>query len=56
MDNIDLNSLLERNIISKEIETFLNNYNHRNNICKRGLYIYGDNGIGKTKFILNLLI
>ena len=55
MDNIDLNSILERNIISKEIETFLNNYNHRNNICKRGLYIYGDNGIGKTKFILNLL-
>ena len=55
MNNIDLNSILERNIISKEIETFLNNYNHRDNICKRGLYIYGDNGIGKTKFILNLL-
>lgn len=53
MDNIDLNSILERNSIANEIEEILNNFNTEK--YKRGIYIYGDSGIGKTKFILNLL-
>ncbi len=53
MDNIDFNSILNRNDIINQIEYFLNNFNKDNN--KRGIFIYGDSGIGKTKFVLNLL-
>ena len=35
------------------LEEILNNFNTEK--YKRGIYIYGDSGIGKTKFILNLL-
>ena len=57
MDNIDINSILERNNIVDKITNLLNNFedNIYNNKNKKGIYIYGDNGIGKTKFILNLL-
>ena len=54
MDGINLNSILQRIFITKNIQNDINDfYNNVNK--KRGIYVYGDNGIGKTKFILNLL-
>ena len=54
---IDYNTILNRNHtynnIKEELELF---ENEKNNITqKRGFYIYGDSGIGKTKFVESLL-
>jgi hypothetical protein len=54
MENLELNKILDRLDIEKNIEKILNNFSVNNNL-KKGIYIYGDNGIGKTKFICNLL-
>ena len=54
MDNLALNKILDRLDIEKNIEKILNNFSVNNNL-KKGIYVYGDNGIGKTKFICNLL-
>tara|TARA_X000000368_G_scaffold415541_1_gene407496 strand:- start:1368 stop:2690 length:1323 start_codon:yes stop_codon:yes gene_type:complete len=54
METIKLNDILERNDIELSIENILNNFN-KDEKYKRGIYIYGDSGIGKTKFIINLL-
>ena len=54
METIDLNTILERNHIEIEIKNILQNFN-KDDKYKRGIYIYGESGIGKTKFILNLL-
>ena len=57
MNSIDLNSILNRNKIYKELFDFLTIFkNNKNNVLtKRGIYIYGNPGIGKTTFIQNLL-
>merc|ERR1711991_879486 len=57
MDTIDLNKILNRNKIYDDIKSFLINFkNNKNNVLtKRGIYIYGNPGIGKTKFITDLL-
>ena len=54
METINLNEILERKQIEKDIENILNNFNIDEKY-KRSIYIYGDSGIGKTKFIINLL-
>ncbi len=54
METIKLNEILERKQIEKDIEYILNNFN-KDEKYKRGIYIYRDSGIGKTKFIINLL-
>lgn len=54
METIKLNDILERNEIEIDIENILKNFN-KDEKYKRGIYIYGDSGIGKTKFIINLL-
>ena len=54
MENINLNELLDRIKIENNIINILNNFNVSNNL-KKGIFIYGNNGIGKTKFIKNLL-
>ena len=54
MENINLNELLDRITIENNIINILNNFNVSNNL-KKGIFIYGNNGIGKTKFIKNLL-
>ncbi len=56
MDTIDLNSILERNNISTEISNFLENFkkNKNNLTIKRGIYIYGPTGSGKTYFVNSL--
>ena len=57
MNNIDLNLILNRNKIKQDIINLLNNFkNNKNNFnVKRGIYIYGSAGIGKTIFINNIL-
>ena len=57
MNSIDLNLILNRNEIYKEIYDFLTIFkNNKNNVLtKRGIYIYGNPGIGKTTFVQNLL-
>ena len=66
MEFLDLNSILDRNKIYKEIKWFLtnffennNNNNNNNNsenlLKKRGIFLSGPAGSGKTTFIFNLL-
>ena len=57
MQNIDYDELLDRKIYKEQIIDFLNNFdkNKTQLIEKRGLYLSGEPGIGKTQFICNLL-
>ena len=57
MDTIDLNSILQRNNIKLEITKFLQNFekNKHDLTIKRGIYLYGPTGSGKTYFINSLL-
>ena len=57
MDTIDLNSILDRNNIISDITNFLNYFEKNKNdlTIKRGIYIYGPTGSGKTYFISSLL-
>ena len=49
-----LNSVLERETIRKQIEEFLRDFNSKN-ISKKGVYVYGTPGSGKTQFVRELL-
>ena len=53
--NID--TILSRDKISSSIKTFLNNFenNKQDLLLKRGIYLYGHPGCGKTTFIKKLL-
>jgi len=57
MNHIDFNNILNRDSIKEEIKNLLKNFNqNKNNFSvKRGIYIYGAAGIGKTEFINNIL-
>jgi hypothetical protein len=52
-----MNKILDRESISNEIKTFLRNFdsNCKNVAFKKGIYIYGTPGCGKTRFINDLL-
>ena len=52
MENIDLDTLLERNAIKKQIKEFLFNFGSTK---QKGIFLYGENAVGKTTFIKNLL-
>jgi hypothetical protein len=52
MDDLDIDTIFERNAIKTRIYEYLENFT---NETKRGLYIYGDASIGKTYFIKKLL-
>tara|TARA_Y100000992_G_C21274277_1_gene498958 strand:- start:4572 stop:5816 length:1245 start_codon:yes stop_codon:yes gene_type:complete len=54
---IDYNTLLDRNELKNQIINDIQNYesNKNSNKFKRGFYIYGDTGIGKTTFVHNIL-
>jgi len=57
MEFVNINAILNRNEIYNNIKDFLINFeeNKYNMSCKRGIYIYGNPGTGKTFFIQNLL-
>jgi DNA polymerase III delta prime subunit len=57
MELINVNDILDRTIIRDDIKKFLVNFeNNKHDLsCKRGIYIYGNPGTGKTAFIETLL-
>ena len=57
MDLLDLNKILDREEIKNKIGNILINFskNKKNLLEKRGIYIYGAAGCGKTSFVKKLL-
>jgi len=57
MDNLDFNKLLDRDQITEKVRSALIDFenNKKDLTKKRGIYIYGSPGSGKTTFIKNLL-
>jgi len=57
MEQLDFNNILEREATAKAIKDILINFesNKSNLSLKRGIYIYGAPGSGKTEFITSLL-
>ncbi len=55
--NNNLNTILNRDHVSNEIKKVLTDIdkNKSNCLCKRGIYLYGNPGTGKTSFIANVL-
>jgi replication factor C subunit 1 len=58
MDNVDFNNILKRENIAQNIKHLLYNFekDKKNFTIKRGIYIYGAPGTGKTRFIHDLLL
>ena len=57
MENIKLNDILDRRESETMIKNILNTFdeNKNNLLFKKGIYIYGNPGSGKTSFITNIL-
>ena len=57
MENININKVLNRDEEANKIKEILKDFeqNKHNLATKKGLYIYGDPGSGKTTFITNVL-
>jgi len=57
MDNLDMNKILKRENEANYIKNFLQDFdkNKSNNFFKKGLYVYGLPGSGKTTFVTNIL-
>ena len=57
MESLNLNTLLDIDDITKNITNILDNFekNRSNLLIKRGIYLYGNPGIGKTTFVIKLL-
>ncbi len=57
MESLNINSILIREEHENSIKTILKEFelNKNNLLFKRGIYIYGDPGTGKTTFITNIL-
>lgn len=54
---MNVESILERTTIVKDIKEFLHHFetNKTNDLTKRGIYIYGYTGVGKSHLISNIL-
>ena len=57
MENLDINRILGRSENVQKIQRWLTEFenNKRNSLIKRGLYLYGAPGVGKTNFISKIL-
>ena len=57
MEFIDINNILNRKKIADNIKLFFKEFelNKKNLSFKRGIYLYGNPGTGKTVFIENIL-
>jgi len=57
MEKLDINRILNREEKELEIKTILREFelNKHNLLFKKGIYIYGDPGTGKTSFVTNIL-
>jgi replication factor C subunit 1 len=57
METLNINSIFEREAISKQIKNILLNFdeNCKNINYKKGIYIYGSPGCGKTQFVTTIL-
>ncbi len=57
MENLNINSILSREDEANKIKSVLKDFELNKNdlLTKRGLYIHGDPGTGKTTFIINIL-
>ena len=55
--NLEMNTILQRDGIYNEIKNILNSFeaNHKTINFKKGIYIYGSPGCGKTQFVIELL-
>jgi hypothetical protein len=57
MENIPINHIFDRESIRREIIKILQSFeqNRTDNLFKKGIYVYGSPGTGKTKFVTELL-
>ena len=57
MEQLNINQLLNRNKNEEDLIHFLNHFeeNKHNLLIKRGVYVYGDPGSGKTYFVEKIL-
>ena len=57
MDNLELNDILNRKEKEESIKDILKKFeeNKHNLLYKKGIYIYGDPGCGKTNFVTKIL-
>jgi hypothetical protein len=57
MDTLNLNKLLGRESLETQLIKYLNYFeeNKHDLLTKRGIYIYGNPGVGKTEFVKNIL-
>ncbi len=57
MDTLDINNILDREEQEKAVKSILKEFelNKHNLLFKKGIYVYGDPGTGKTTFIIKIL-
>jgi replication factor C subunit 1 len=57
MESLNINTILNREESATEIRDILQNFeaNRNNFLFKKGIYVYGDPGTGKTTFVSNIL-
>jgi len=57
MDQLNINKILNREEKEREIKNILKDFefNKNNLLFKKGIYVYGDPGTGKTSFVTNIL-
>ena len=57
METIDFNQIFQREEKESQVISILKNFelNKKNMLFKKGIYIYGDPGSGKTRFVIDIL-